>query len=289
MEYAKLLDQWQPQTITDLDRMLLAKRQIHQAVQLVSMVSRNILPHHPWDIFGNLEWRSDLGMFLGWAIPGRFDIRAGLRAADLKLFLLTPQGRPFAEFSLEGRKYADGFQWLQTTITEFGIDASAMKMDLPYDIPAYPQADGEAFFVTDVEAFADFSRSFSNAQLILDHVAELHAIWQQVKCWPHHFDISSRRRFEKGEQVWHMGVGYSPGDDHNYPEPYWHLTCYPSDDVDKDNLPALPGDLQWRTDDWLGVVLKWSDIVKEASAEGQLKQVLSMIDGGMAGLEEVKR
>lgn len=260
MKYETLLSQWQVQTITDHARLLNAKRQTHQAVQLVSHVSRNILPHHPWDIFGNLEWKRGLDMFLGWAIPGRFDIRAGLRVTDLSLHLCTPQGHSFKEFSLHGKTYSEGFEWLKAEVQAFGIDSSGMKTEIPYDIPEYPQAAGVPFDTTDKEAFADFARTFSNASLILEHVADLHPIWQHVKTWPHHFDISSRRRFLVKGQPAHMGVGYSPGDDHNYAEPYWHLTFSPHDHVDKASLPSIHGDLAWHTERWLGVVLAWKDI-----------------------------
>lgn len=287
MQYDSLLSQWQVQSITEHSRLLNAKRQTHQAVQLVSFVSRNILPPHPWDIFGNLEWRRDLNMFLGWAIPGRFDLRAGLRVTDLSLHLCTPQGRSFTSFSLDGKTFKEGFDWLKAQVKGFGINSSAMNTNIPYDIPDYPQASGAKFAVDDAEAFADFARTYSNASLVLEHVADLHEIWQHVKTWPHHFDISSRRRFMVGDQAAHMGVGYSPGDDHNYPEPYWHLTFSPNDHVDKGSLPAFASDLQWQTERWLGVVLHWKNIVTQTTAEAQLKQVLTLVDEGMDKLIEV--
>ncbi len=287
MNYDTLLSQWQVQLIGNHSRLVNAKRQVHQAIQLVSHVSRNILPTHPWDIFGNLEWNRELDMFLGWTVPGRFDLRAGLRVSDLTLHLCTPQGRSFKEFILHGKTYLEGFNWLKEEIQEFGIDSSAMTTDLPYDIPAYPQAKDAPFDYSDQKAFADFARTFSNAALILHHVADLHPIWQHIRTWPHHFDISSRRGFKVEGKPAHMGIGYSPGDDHNYPEPYWHLTFSPFDHVDLDKLPELPGNLSWHTERWLGVVLAWKDIVKETTAKGQLDQVLTLVNEGMAFLEEV--
>ena len=286
MKYPDLLSGWQLQTITEHDRLLNAKRQVHQAVQLVSLAARGTLPFHPWEIFGNLEWRPDLNMFLGRDFPGRFDLRIGLRVTDLTLHLCTPQGRSFKHWVLSGKTYQEGFEWLKGQIQDFGIDATKLTTELPYEIPDYPQANGAPFDLNDEAAFADFARTYSNAHLILNHVADLHLIWQNIRAWPHHFDISSRRRFKHKNQFWHMGVGYSPGDDHNYASPYWHLTCYPSDLANKENLPELPGKLRWHNEKWFGVVLLWDDIVQAKDKEGQLKMVLDIVESGMGMLEE---
>ena len=271
--------------VKDLSRISAAKDQIHQAAQLVSAVSRHLLAHHPWDIFGNLEYRPDLGMFLGWSVPGRFELRAGLDLDTLSLKLTDPMGGPYRDFPLSGRTFEEAFQWLKQEIADFGIDSEKLKADLPYDIPQYPQADGAPFPLDDPEAFAEVRRGFDNARHWLEYVSKKHALWQPIKAWPHHFDISSRRRMDNG--AWHMGVGYSPGGDHNYPEPYYHLTCYPSDGVDKENLPELTKGLRWHKEKWLGVALLWSDLKDEKPAE-QARMALEMAGSGMEALEKAK-
>lgn len=277
---------YQPLHIKELDRLVSAKRQIHQAAQLVAAVGRNLLPHHPWDIFGNLAYRPDLGKFLGWSIPGRFELRAGLSLDDLSLHLCNPLGGSFKHFHLSGRSFQEGFEWLKTEIAAFGIDSEALKTDLPYDIPVYPQAEGAEFSLEDPEAFAEVRRGFDNARLWLEYISHQHALWQPIKAWPHHFDISSRRRMDDG--AWHMGVGYSPGDDHNYDQPYFHLTCYPSDEVDKENLPDLASPLRWHKERWFGVSLLWSDLIAESDGEKQAQMALDIATKGMDALEKAK-
>ncbi|MEM7038794.1 MAG: hypothetical protein AAF570_17570, partial [Bacteroidota bacterium] len=65
MNRSTFITQWEPRTIADLDRHVQAKRQVHQAAQLVGAVGRNLLPHQPWDIFGKMEWVPSTGMFAG--------------------------------------------------------------------------------------------------------------------------------------------------------------------------------------------------------------------------------
>ncbi|MEM0998973.1 MAG: hypothetical protein AAGN35_18080 [Bacteroidota bacterium] len=279
---------WEALTLKELPRLVAAKRQVHQAVQIVSAAGRHLLPHHPWDIFGNLEWLASTRMWLGWSIPGRFECRVGLRPADLSLHLCTPRGDSFAQLSLDGTTYSAGFAWLRTELKALGIDPEPIDPELPYEIPAYPQADGAPFALGDPEAFVEFARTFHNAQVILNYVASRYQLWQSVRTWPHHFDLSSRRRLAKGDDFWHLGVGYAPGDDYNCAEPYFHLTCYPSDDVNRTALPALTGDLQWHTEGWLGILLPWSKVVAESTGPAQFALVTDGLERGMKALIEVK-
>lgn len=279
---------WHPLRFTDLERLQAARRQVHQALQIVGAVGRNLLPHHPWDIFGNFSWNRRNAMWLGASIPGRFECRAGLCPVDMRLHLTTPFGESFASFPLHGSTFQEGFDWMKQEIEAFGIDSSEMKTELPYDIPQYAQAEGKPFDVSDEEAFAEVARLFHNSNSLLDILEQTYEFWQNIRTWPHHMDMSTRRRFRLGDGFWHMGVGYGPGDDHNYKEPYWHLTCYPSDGVDLENLPALPPGLSWHTEKWLGVVMLWSEVLKEEEGEEQFLKVYDGIEQGMELLQQVR-
>jgi hypothetical protein len=279
---------WHPLHFNDLERLQAARRQVHQALQIVGAVGRNLLPAHPWDIFGNFEWNRRGAMWLGWPIPGRFECRAGLCPVDMRLHLTSPFGESFASFALDGMTFADGFAWMKEQIQAFGIDSEGMKTELPYDIPAYAQASGEVFDVSDTEAFVEVASLFHNSNSLLDILEQTYVFWQNIRTWPHHMDISTRRKFVLDDGSWHMGVGFGPGDDHNYKEPYWHLTCYSSEGVDFDNLPELPAGMQWHKDKWLGIVMLWSQVLKEQDGEEQFRILYENMENAMEILHKVR-
>src|ERR1700738_1527040 len=75
-----------------------------------------------------------------------------------------------------------------------------------------------------------------------------------VRCWPHHFDLSTLTTLpvRAAETTGHVGVGLSPGDEY-YNEPYFYISVYP--DPDSAMLPGLPKFGHWHTHEFTAAVM----------------------------------
>ena len=109
--------------------------------------------------------------------------------------------------------------------------------------------------ITAVEALDAW---FANAELSLSHIqrqmmAHKFAV-SSVRCWPHHFDLSTLTTLpmRAAETTGYVGVGLSPGDEY-YNEPYFYISVYP--DPDSTMLPDLPKFGHWHTHEFTAAVM----------------------------------
>ena len=113
-------------------------------------------------------------------------------------------------------------------------------------MPHHPVADGASFSLRDAEAFEELSRCYAEAARLL------RAIDDDVRCWPHHFDIATLLELGGGKSI---GAGLSPGDE-SCGEPYWYVNHHPAT-TRRDLLP-LAGGGSWHTEGWVGATLPLS-------------------------------
>ena len=126
-------------------------------------------------------------------------------------------------------------------------------------MPEHPIATGGSFSLDDAESFRELGRWYATADAALRSVCEQQP-GDPVRCWPHHFDIATLLRIERGERSEGIvGVGMTPGD-HHYAEPYWYVSAWQK--PDNLELPTLPSGGFWRPEGWFGAVLTAADLVR---------------------------
>ncbi|MCZ6693393.1 MAG: hypothetical protein O6939_05750, partial [Bacteroidetes bacterium] len=121
---------WTYLTYSDTRSLKKAKEQLHQAVQLVSLVPRSLLPEDSGDGFANLEWMGD--KLASQIFESKY--RTGLQLSDLSIHLLENENT-LAQLSLADQTFNQGFDWLKKQIRDINGDASKLSRDLPYQIP----------------------------------------------------------------------------------------------------------------------------------------------------------
>jgi hypothetical protein len=209
-----------PRTLTD------ARLQLHWAAQLAATPGRTLAEPRADDSHTSFRWTED-------ALVQEDRFRSGLRPRDHTLLLGD------AEFALDGRTIDDGFAWLAARLP-------GLRKQFDDPMPHHPVADGAPFSLRDAEAFEELSRCYEEAARLL------RAIHDDVRCWPHHFDIATLLEFEGGKSI---GAGRSPGDE-SCGEPYWYVNHYPA--TTRRNLPPLAGGGSWHTEGWVGAILPMS-------------------------------
>jgi hypothetical protein len=203
-----------------------ARLQLHWAAQLAAMPGRTLAPPREDDSHTSFRWTGD-------ALRQEDDFRSGLRFRDLTLLLGDD------EFPLDGRTLDHGFAWLAARLP-------GLRKEFNEPMPHHPVAGGAPFSLRDRAAFEELSRAYAEAARLL------RAVHDDVRCWPHHFDIATLLEFDGGRSI---GAGLSPGDE-SCDEPYWYVNHYPA--TPRRDLPPLAGGGTWNTSGWIGAILPLS-------------------------------
>ena len=245
------LGQVSPRTLTN------ARLQLHWASQIVAAVGGTLIPPESDDSHTNLEWSPALRALAGNPLPdGR---RVALRLESLEVILIDTSGQLVQAIALPGKTLQDGLDtvgsWLGTTL------------NLPaYEMPEHASANGGFFSLDETESFRELGRWYANADAALRSLREQHP-GDPVRCWPHHFDLATLLRIDRGEQSEGIvGVGMTPGD-HNYAEPYWYVS--PWQTPEGPTKPLLPSGGFWRPEGWFGAVLTAMDLVQHGEGQAE--------------------
>jgi hypothetical protein len=240
--------EWRALRGVDRRRLSEARLQAHYAVQWLARSARAFVPPQPDDNHTNLGWDDALDGFTTHALKD--DLRLGLRIADLTLAL------PSVQYPLNGRSDAQARQWLGEQLDGQGLDARALDLPSPYEMPEHAVATEAGYDTAGLaDALADLAAWFANANSSLGRVTrqmiERKLAPSPVRCWPHHFDLASLISFpgRTGETAF-VGVGLSPGDTH-YDEPYFYVTIYPQPDTM--TLPPLSLG-HWHDHEFVGAI-----------------------------------
>ncbi|MEO9483678.1 MAG: DUF5996 family protein [Ekhidna sp.] len=247
--------------ITDLSpkALLETRNNLHQAVQLVGAVPRNLLLHDPTDATASLPWNAATDCLE--SLPIEHDgkgIKVGLAFSDFKLKVFV-EDQEWQSLALANQSVNEGLNWLTTTLEQLGLDSTKINLSLPYEIPSF---DLDQPLEVDHSSLQVFNALYSNVHLILEREVSHWKDAFDIRCWPHHFDIATLIPLEKdknGEVTKSIGVGLSPGDE-GVEEPYIYVNVWPSVAYETLAKHALPAG-HWNKHGWSGGVLTYSDFV----------------------------
>ncbi|MEO1051578.1 MAG: hypothetical protein AAFX87_13185 [Bacteroidota bacterium] len=251
---------WASLSNFDESQMAEVKSQLHQAVQLLGMVGRRILPHDPSDVTANLGWDDKHQALVSRPLAGAGEtFKAGLKLKDFLLIIINDDALA-STFELNGKTQGEAIAWLKSEFEERGFNSSNFDLELPYEIPEYPQQNGAPFEFVNPPLFDELGKYFANAQAVLEVVESNSENVSEIRCWPHHFDIATLITLKDTgdpETSSSVNVGFSPGDG-SYNEPYFYVSPWPY--PEKSQLPALESGF-WNTEGYTAAILKGSEIV----------------------------
>lgn len=246
-------------SISDSELLSSAKNQIHQALQIPAALSRAYHPQDPSDPFGSLLWIPQVEAFASQAMGRDAAFRLLLHPADLNLILQCSDGRTPASFSLHGKTQTEAQDWINEQLSTWSLDVKLdMSQVLPYEIPAFPQAQGAPFEIDNPMTFQEYTRYFGNAYALLQYLLPWEPEMSPVLTWPHHFDMAALITLPGTEGKKSVGVGFSPGDE-VCDDPYFYVQPYPF--PSQENLPELPSPASWYTGSWFGAVMRSSNLM----------------------------
>lgn len=268
---------WRPLRPEAAGSLVDTRLQLHHAVQLATALGISYLPKRADDSHTNLMWVDALSALVSNAVPGRDEIRIGVSLAPFALLLLVNDG-PRANFSLDGRTIAEGAEWIRNHLATFGLDAAKYTLAKHYTIPEHGVDGGAAFNASNADTFEQLAAWYSDASIVLEEFVARMPHAAPVRCWPHHFDIATIIELAPGKTI---SLGMEPGDVY-YHEPYFYASAYPRPRLDLER-PPLAGNGFWHTHEWLGAVLKASDI----AAPGQRDQIEAFVQSAITATTEL--
>lgn len=259
-----------------------ARLQFHWCVQLAAAPGKALAEPVPDYRHTALEWSAQLNALVGPVINGDPAYRAGLRPADMTLFLVDGAGEIIESRPLEGEKLLEGHQWLIAAIGR--IRDEAPPLDEPRrDLPHHPVADG-ATITVDAPAAEELGKHLANTHATLSAERDALAGASPVTFWPHHLDIAVLWVIDEDgdpETARSINIGMGLGDE-AIAEPYWYVTPWPSPDPAR--LPELPVG-EWNTEGWVGALLHSGDM--PGQAEAQSRFLADFIEGATAAARQI--
>lgn len=245
------------------DRLLEARGQLHQAVQLLTAVNISFVDHKADDSHTSLLWDSESNIFLSQTFGPDNKFQLGLNPVDLTCRVFHNH-EMLLNLRLNGTTLEQVAADLQFFLEDHGLPMNEFTMARHFELPAYPDRGSTPFDTSDEEAFNLLFSAYANAYTIINDFAHKDSRASDLLTWPHHFDMALLISPGEGKSI---GVGMSPGDT-SYTAPYYYVNVWPAPSDDQINdRPLTFG--KWHTRDWKGMVLTLDHIVNEDKPDAQ--------------------
>jgi len=265
-----------------------AMQQQHHAAQFIALAGRHLISRQPDDSNTSMQYVSEMESLVGNRL--KTGIRIALHLTDFMLYLLDDHRQLKKELMLEGKSKERAFEELRQILGDSGMDVSAFKNKLHFEIPEHPLDKGSPFFIQDHDSLRENAAYRHNAEIILNDLAEACDHSPPVRIWPHHFDAGTYLPLDTNEEdkvTRSIGLGWAIPDD-MVNEPSYFLNLWSEQPVSgfKD-LSALPAG-EWITSGWKGGVLKHSVLLTRSKPGEQYDLVSSFFNSGIDVLMQFK-
>ena len=272
-----LTGEWQMLGRVTPARLMEARLQLHWAVQVPAAAAVTVAAPAADDSHLALAWDEENGALLTVPLPG--GRRAGLILATAELVMTEESGALGPCLGVHGKTLAETLAWLNS---EAGGGRSLERPG--HEMPAHGVGTGQPFNLEGLwESTAELSAWYADASLVLEKLVADRGQASPVRCWPHHFDLATLEVLDAGadpEKARSVGIGMTPGDG-GLPDPYFYVLPWPRPQVP--DLPALAGEGQWHTGDWLAAVLHASAIRLHPAPGDQAGQVEDFLASARSG------
>ena len=271
---------WQPVRPEVGGKLSDVRQQLHHAAQFGAAAGISYLEPEPDDAHISLEWVPSLSGLFSRVVPARTMFRVGVTPADLSLVIVTENDQLFAQYRLHGRTITEALEWIRFNIAVLGADPMRYTLTRHYVIPRHDVAIGEAFDGSDKPHLEELERWLANGALMLNSIARPIPHAGEVRCSPHHLDISMRMQATRERTI---GVGLEPGDDY-YDEPYFYVSMTPQPASAQARSRPLWGRGTWHTLEWVGAVLPGSRLNSASTQERQVREFIDSAVSASRGL-----
>ncbi|MEM7369401.1 MAG: hypothetical protein AAF587_12435 [Bacteroidota bacterium] len=270
------LSHWPIVGQTDLVSLSEATEQVHRAAQYLSMAGKFFLPHKADDSHTNMGWNPEHAWLYSHELPTYSGHFLGLHPETMRLLLINQDHSIEKAYNLIGKTQKDGVAWIKGTLKQYGIDTSAYKIVLHYEIPDHDIHHGAPFRALSPAAYAGFSKVRSMGHEVMEQLVATIPQASETRTWPHHFDIGNFLPLHtdaegKTDRALYVGLAIP---DHLADDYYFYVTHgYQHGQADYSTLPPLPSGGYWNRKEFVGAFLLLADLIQSGSSEQQIDNV----------------
>lgn len=261
----------------------IARGNLHQAMQIIRAAGNSYLRKEKDDTQGCARWINHLQALAGNAFGNKQKIRLALYIKDFTLLILNEDYQILEEFQISEHLFKEVVECVRMSFKRYDIDSDNLKIDETQQACPESPSPLEFFKMQPVDAFAQYSNYFNNADYALQHLISDLPDADPVRCHPNELDIATRIIVDKSENPERMksiGAGLSAGDI-EYPRPYFYVIPRPCPDLTKGALSELPAGTNWHKGDWTGAVLEGVYLTHFDTAEEQSACCLAFFDAAV--------
>lgn len=234
---------------------------MHQAAQYIAAAGKSFLDQLPDDSHTNMRWDPNASALVGRPLDEAKEISLALNYASYSLEFVDTHVDVLASLYLGGSRHDAILFWIQEQADVLGI-AGDFDFDLHYELP-YPAMEMDMVFPeednNELELLSEILTHAQNAmQTVLDPIAAA----QEIRVWPHHFDLASMiiTGVEGNMITSSIGLGLA------VPDPmvddfYLYTSAWKRDGISLDNMPTLSMGT-WKSPDWNGAVLPATELTE---------------------------
>lgn len=271
-----------------------AGRQLQRVARWLAIAARHAIRPQPDNGHTALRWAPVLGGLATGGIepdPGPMPghpFRFALRPAGFSLLEVDEMGKVMQEVSLDGCSDDDVGLWVADRLAARGLPSVHEDGGGRAKVASPPaeERDPTLLCLGDGTAFAELSRWFANAELVLGGLAASYAGATPPRCWTDRFGLSVDVPLDGGSALGGDGprlrAGLWASDDGAMPEPCFYVAPRPA--PAPDDLPEPPAGAEWRTDGAVAAVLPLSRVVEYRDGKAQQDAVASMLHDGIVRL-----
>ena len=260
-----------------------SRETLHHAVQLLALAGASYLEHREDDSHTSMTWVEPLGALATQPIPAAVPFRFALRVRELSLVVMDEGSVDVtATVPLGAQTRSAALAWMRREVNRRGLDGSRLLSRLHFTIAPHPTDEGQPFEHAIDGTLEELASWYADASIVLENARRRMEGAEEVRCWPHHFDIAALVRLPRVGSLETIGFGMSPGDASD-PEPYYYVSPYPKPAMQPPPLSIG----RWHTEGWWGGALAGSDIVKQRTADDQAHLVTRFFDDTVERLLEM--
>lgn len=263
---------WKQLNDVGKDRLLAARGQLHQAVQLLTAVGISYIPAKDDDSHTAMLWDSQQNEFISQGFGPKDSFQLCLNPRNLCCRIIY-RDETLLSLKLHGKLLTQVASDIQFFLADQGLSDKAFTLKRHFELPDYPDRSQQAFDSSDQAAFGLLGDAYANAYPCLESIVKSERGVSAIRTWPHHFDMAILLSLPDDKSI---GIGMSPGDD-SYAVPYYYVNIwpYPSEEQIKDHTLRYGS---WHTQGWTGMVLPLDEILNQNEASSQALIVKTFLD-----------
>lgn len=272
---------WPLITSSDLNSLNEITLVLHLASQFVGAAGKCLIAPEPDYSHTSMTWDAERGWFIGKKLPAKQSLEIALNVDGMVLLLIDQHKHILSSFELISETFDDGIKWLRVVLGDFAVDTRDYVIEMEDDIPDHPVRHGKEFPLFSPEEFASFIRVRTLGDKVMKHYAAQYEHASPVETWPHHFDVGTYIPLKmKNDEASHsISLGMAVKDAY-VDEHYFYVTHWKKEgEINYDDLPKLPAGGYWNQKNFVGAILKMSDLVNQNPDQAsQRNAILSFME-----------